>query len=1014
MRRAAERGALQAGSSSDPEEVDARAREVRRDVFRSEGTIPASHGGHTPVTREQVIAMLRLLTFGGLQVQRDAGSTPELANQRRRLAVLAIVAAAAPAAVTRERLLFLLWPDTDEERGRHALNQIVYNLRRELGESPIEGAGAMRLLPDVMSADVLEFRAAIARGDHAAAAALYTGPFLDGFFVTGAGEFDQWMEEERMRTTRQVISAIEHLSATAATSGASRELATWTARLVELDPLSAHRVLTHMRALAALGDFSSAIAYGRRHTALARASGDDVAPAIDAEIERVRSLPTPSPASAGVTAVANAIVGKTPGTVVDTNAEANADPNADPNQATVGTVTTEAVPTRSRDDAPDANVSVLPAARRAHRWPARAILAGALLIAGIGGIGAWRHDRRDLLPFSAGDRLLLADVHALPDDSASALGIEFALESALQQSSRVQFVTPAAVRDALQRMGLGNAARSLPDSIALEVAEREGVRYVGSLSIARNGASRAVTLRVLAPAGRNTLRSYTETVSAPQLLTAIDAVAARFRRDLGDSDNSIAEALPLPRATTPSLEALRLLAGARAAFNRAMYADARELYTSAIAIDTGFAAAHAGLAAVEYVTNNTIGGDAHIARALALADRLPPRERMLIEAEAARGRGEWGRAATLHRAYLIRYPDDYDSYNSLGYDLFKNGSYLDALEAYDSLRAHRSPGFSALFNIGQANASLGRYAAARTAHVAAIHLDTTYLLRNIQNEQIGANLLRLGFSDSARAVFEVMLSRDRSDQARGHRSLAYVDLYDGRYRSAVQHLRTAIELASSPPGAALSVIRDRALLAGVLLDLRDTTAARDELHAAARACLAGPHDPRALLWTGKPLARLGETARVRLLLDSARARTRDTDREQVSATLTLESEWLVASGKLADGIRAARRAADGGGGAYAVAALANALERAGLLDDARVQYEALAKTQLASVGREAQQPARLAPLAVARIDLLLGRADAARRSLGTFVERWPRADANLPMITALRARIGAVDGATRH
>lgn len=56
---------------------------------------------------------------------------------------------------------------------------------------------------------------------------------------------------------------------------------------------------------------------------------------------------------------------------------------------------------------------------------------------------------------------------------------------------------------------------------------------------------------------------------------------------------------------------------------------------------------------------------------------------------------------------------------------------------------------------------------------------------------------------------------------------------------------------------------------------------------------------------------------------------------------------------------------------------------------------------------EGQQMARLAPLAVARIDLLLGREDDARRGLGAFMERWPRADANLPMLTTLRARIDA-------
>ena len=81
-----------------------------------------------------------------------------------------------------------------------------------------------------------------------------------------------------------------------------------------------------------------------------------------------------------------------------------------------------------------------------------------------------------------------------------------------------------------------------------------------------------------------------------------------------------------------------MLAGGRSAFRRGLYNDARTLYSGAIALDSGFAAAHAGLAAIAYYTNDIPAGDVHIARALALSDRLPPRERMLIEAEAARGR----------------------------------------------------------------------------------------------------------------------------------------------------------------------------------------------------------------------------------------------------------------------------------------------------------------------------------------------------------------------------------------
>jgi DNA-binding SARP family transcriptional activator len=930
--------------------------------------------------------MLRLLTFGGLRVTRDDGSAMELSNQRRRLAVLAVAAANAPAGISREKLLFLLWPDADADKGRHALNQIVYNLRRELGTSPIDGAAELALLPEIMSADLIDFRAAIARGDHAAAAELHTGPFLDGFFVPGAGEFERWAEEERSRTTRQMITALDKLTAAAAIDPS--EVVRWTGRLVDLDPLSGRRALAHMRALEQVGDRDAAIAYGRRYDALARADGDDVDPAVTAEVTRLRALPTIS------TPVPTAVPTRLP------------TPVAAP-------VSAPDVVTPASEDAPRiealkpsmAMPTMAPAAPRRRPWRIAAAVA-LTLATGVAAV-AWSRVQAPALPLGVGDRILVADPQLPAGDSTGARTIALALQSALQQSARVRLLSPVSIADALQRMQRTPTPGVVSDSTALEVAEREGARYVVSLNVVPTGGSRLLTLRVLDPTSHDAVQTYTVTATADDVLSALDELTARFRRDLGDSPREIASAVPLPRATTSSLEALRLLASGRDAFNRSLYNDARALFAGAIALDSGFAAAYAGIAAVEYQLNNIREGDAQIARALALSDRLPPRERLLIQAEAERGRGDWVRAAILHRAYLIRYPEDYDVYEMLGYDLAKGRNPAEAIVAYDTVRAHRRLSASALLAIGQIDILLGRWAAARAAFGDAVHLDTTVVTRNIENERIGTTLMRLGFNDSARFVFNVMLSRDEGDQARGHRSLAYVDLAEGRYRSAVTHLRAAIELGQQHDGAGLSEIRDRALLATVLIDVGQVPAAREQLRAAAALALTDPYDPTVLWFTGKPAARLGDTSMVRHLLDSARARTRTTDARQLSATTGLEAELLLARGRVAEGVVVADRAVMVDSASYLIETLAYALERAGRLPEARAQYDELARGTLRQMGKEAQQVSLLAPLSIARIDAQLGRAAEAQRAVSAFAERWSTADQNLPMITLLRARIAA-------
>ncbi|MBC7843365.1 MAG: hypothetical protein H7099_13675, partial [Gemmatimonadaceae bacterium] len=637
------------------------------------------------------------------------------------------------------------------------------------------------------------------------------------------------------------------------------------------------------------------------------------------------------------------------------------------------------------------------------------VLAGVVVAAGAAaGALAWVRGTPRMLEMTVGDRLMLADVQLPAADSANGRALSYALQSALQQSARVQFVSPAAIADALRRMGRDATSAALPDSTAAEVAEREGARYVISLSVTPTDSRRVVALTVLDPTTRASLRTYSQTPTGTDLLEAIDGVARMLRRDLGDSREEVGSAIPLPRATTPSLEALRLYAGATAAFNRAQYRDARALYEGALVLDSGFAAAHAGLAYIDYVYNNSRAADPHMQRALALSDRLPSRERLLIQAVAARGANDWSRAATLRRAYLIRYPEDYDMYALLGYDLMRAPSGKEALEAFDSLEAHRSLQAGDLLNIASVRTQLGQFREARDAHVAALKLDTAFLARAMQNEQIGRVLLTLGHTDSARAVHSVMLLHARQDQARGHRALAYVDLYEGRYTSAMDHLRTAIAINALESDVSLSEIRDRDLLANAMMDVGQLPAAREQLLAAAKRGLTHRTPPQALYWTGKPLARLGDLTLARQLLDSARARTRASDKAEQAATTALEAEIQVADGHAADGVVSAARAlALDDSLTMLVETHAYALERSGALADARAVYTALSTRLRGGVEAEGQQMARLAPLAVARIDLQLGRDDDARRALGAFMERWPRADANLPMLTTLRAQIAA-------
>jgi DNA-binding SARP family transcriptional activator len=120
--------------------------------------------------------MLRLNTFGGLVLQQDGQLHTGPAAQRRRLALLAIAASAGQRGVSREKLLSLLWADSDPEAARHSLYQALHAIRRSLGSDQVFlGNTTLQLNPELVTSDVMEFEEAVEQGGYEAAARLNRG-----------------------------------------------------------------------------------------------------------------------------------------------------------------------------------------------------------------------------------------------------------------------------------------------------------------------------------------------------------------------------------------------------------------------------------------------------------------------------------------------------------------------------------------------------------------------------------------------------------------------------------------------------------------------------------------------------------------------------------------------------------------------------------------------------------------------------------------------------------------------
>jgi DNA-binding SARP family transcriptional activator len=236
--------------------------------------------------------MLQLRTFGGLSVSIDGKPGTGAAQQRKTLALLALLATAGARGLSRDKLIAALWPEADTEHGRGLLKQACYALRRDLGQRELFlGSIQLSLNPAVISSDVGAFAGALEAHDPAGAVACYTAPFLDGFFLNGGGEFEEWAETERVRLANQCRVALEALAKESAGRGEHRAAVEWSRRLLALDPLSSRAALGLMTALDEAGERAEALRCGESYGVLVRSElGAEPSPELTAWVEQHRHL----------------------------------------------------------------------------------------------------------------------------------------------------------------------------------------------------------------------------------------------------------------------------------------------------------------------------------------------------------------------------------------------------------------------------------------------------------------------------------------------------------------------------------------------------------------------------------------------------------------------------------------------------------------------------------------------------------------------------------------------------
>jgi tetratricopeptide (TPR) repeat protein/predicted Ser/Thr protein kinase len=406
-------------------------------------------------------------------------------------------------------------------------------------------------------------------------------------------------------------------------------------------------------------------------------------------------------------------------------------------------------------------------------------------------------------------------------------GLSGMLITSLEQSRRLAVLTRSRMFDILKATGNDSVDR-IDEAVGRQICTRAGVNAMVMASVRKFGRLYTIDLKVLDPHKNEYLFTTKEEgegqESIPGMLDRLsDATRIGLRERIAEVR---AEQAAIASVTTSNLEAYQHYFKGEELIDRLKFAEAKEEFQKAIALDSMFALAHYRLAYAAGWNQEVLTGQ-YIHRALELIDHLPERERYLVRAEQATVDSGWAASLRVLREMEKEYPNDKEMLYNIGDMSYHVGDYA-AAEAYLSRVLEIDPGFErALQHLtwtyretGQGEKMLAiakRYVNASGSTEAYGLLASAYGTTGRQEE--GLNAMRAAqelFPDKASPTVELshllmQLGRDREAEqelrhaldrleslpaVRSLRSaLTGIFLYRGQYREAIKQVRIIRRLA---------------------------------------------------------------------------------------------------------------------------------------------------------------------------------------------------------------------------
>ena len=365
-------------------------------------------------------------------------------------------------------------------------------------------------------------------------------------------------------------------------------------------------------------------------------------------------------------------------------------------------------------------------ARREIPWWRRAgsvVVASTAALVALGVLGYFLLRSPPAIAFAKRDWVVVGDFKNLTGQTLLDDSLQNAFRLGLEESRYVNVLSPAKVRETLQRMQRNPDETHIDRATGSEIAIREGARALILPTVAEVGGRVRITAEVIDPNTQTTV--YSESADGEgneSLLSSVDRVNNQLRLRLGEALTSVSsDSQPLEKVATKDLDALRAYSLGLRAYAQSSQEDARGLFQQAVSLDPDFALAYIGIARTYYSNDDVVTAKQYMDKAATLKDRLSPRDQLYLDAWLA-GFGPSGPLLKKWKLLSELYPDYYAASYNYAYFLwqFENRA-ADAIVAIQpALAARYALRGSAYYTLASLQAAENQFDAAYRNFAAAL------------------------------------------------------------------------------------------------------------------------------------------------------------------------------------------------------------------------------------------------------------------------------------------------------